>query len=308
MREIRGAMHNPIVFRCAKTVEKTIKPEMEKRNCAPFEAVGEYAGKFYLSFCSILDAPKAERKTTAASQNRKSARIAGEVAPNRADVYLGTRLGKSLDAVITAELAVLGKKMRLDAREATDRFAGGADIEEARLAGVQAVQFAVNENALGKIAEYAGAAADFLISRVAPSEVAAFNRKIIRNSLVALEKDANALLEAQKGGARLQALLGKIAEEKSAAAGMPDREIDAHLEKAVGLRKVLASLQSQAREREFRSERQHLEEERRRIIADLADLEKMRGGMDPDVYVAEKEGLEFMLKEVERIIAEKKKK
>jgi len=276
-------MYNPIVFKCAKTIEGKIKPILELRNCVPFEAIGECAGNFYLSFCLIFDAP------------------------NRADVYLGTRIGKSIGGAVVMKLAALGKKLHLDIRKATDRFAGGADIEEARLHGIPAFQFAVNEKALGKMSEYAGAAIDLLISKIAPSEIAAFNRKLIQNSLAALEKDAKALLETQKGGARLQALMDEIAEEKRAAAEAPVMKIDLHLAKVSEMRKSLASLQAQAREKEFRGERQRLEEERRRITADLADLEKMRGSMDPDIYGAEKEGLEFMLREVERIIVEKKK-
>jgi hypothetical protein len=273
-------VYKPIVFRCAKSIEKQVRPALEMRALAPFEAIGEYAGSFYLSFCLIPDAK------------------------NRPDVYLGTKLGKSIGAKIVSEIVALGKNMGLEVKEANDRFAGGADVHKAR-GKIPAIQFAVNEKALPNAEEFVGAVADFLISKTSKSDIPEFNRKIIANSLSRLENDAKSLFEAQMGGAKIQIILDEIAAEKERAKNVMPDEIDSLLSKIELLKKTIQKLRGLAKEKEFKSESDKLEEERKRILADIADLEKMRIEMDGDAYNAEKEGLEFILKEVERMIEEK---
>ncbi|MDD5502534.1 MAG: hypothetical protein PHH26_03600 [Candidatus Thermoplasmatota archaeon] len=275
-------MYKPIVFRCAKSIEKQVRPALEKRALAPFEAIGEYVCSFYLSFCLIPDAK------------------------NRSDVYLGTCLGKSLDAEAVAEIIAVGKNLGIEVREANDRFAGGTDIHEAR-GKVPAIQFAVNEKISSRAPEFAGAVADLLISRTSKSGLPEFNRKVISNSLSALENDAMSLFDAQKGGARIQVILDEISAEKERTEEIGADGIDPLLAKIEILKKALEKLRTLAKEKQFKNESEKLEEERRRIIADIADLEKMQNEMDAEAYNAEKEGLVFMLKEVERMIKEKKK-
>lgn len=276
-------MYKPISFRCARSIEGQVGPALEMRGLAPFEKVGEYAGSFYLSFCIIPDSIK------------------------RPDVYLGTRLGKTIESSIVKEILAECKRIEISAKEANDRFAGGKDIHEAH-GKIPAIQFAVNEKTLPRISEFAGAIADLLISKTSESDIPEFNRRIILNSLSALENKANSLMETQKGGARVQVIIDEISSEKERAQEAGVDELDALLAKIELLQKAIEKLQSIAKEKEFNSEKDKLEEERRRIMADIADLEKMRAEIDPEAYNAEKEGLEFMLKEVERMIEEKKKK